>query len=242
MIISHIRDRKLIDQGIVMVPDSSEATPLPRTRKLPTQQRSRERVERILGAASTLIKRNGSDGMRMSEVADIAGIPIGSLYQYFPDKGSIIRTLAERFNEIGRECVAEGFDAVHSVADLRESLGCLMDAYYQMYLDDPVIVDIYSGTRTDHSLKDLEIDDTRQNAALMLNALKRIWPERDESTLRTSSLLFMELGTAAVRLALSVSGTEGDALITEFKRFVDAQYALEDSTLVDFDRSGNLLD
>lgn len=225
-----------------MTTDVADMSSAPRTRKLPTQQRSRERVERILEAASDLIERNGSDRMRMSEVADSAGISIGSLYQYFPDKGSIIRTLAERFNELGRVCVAEGFDTVRSIADLRENLDCLMDAYYQMYLENPVIIDIYSGTRTDHSLKDLEIDDTRQNAALMLTALKRIWPEREELALQTSALLFMELGTAAVRLALSVPRREGDALIDEFKRVVDSQYALEESAAIVLDRPRDDLD
>ena len=76
--------------------------------RLPTQQRSRERVERMLAAASALIAEGGSDAMRMSEVAERAGVPIGSLYQFFPDKGAIVRTLAERYNALGRACIEEG--------------------------------------------------------------------------------------------------------------------------------------
>ncbi|MEJ7838731.1 MAG: TetR/AcrR family transcriptional regulator [Thermomicrobiales bacterium] len=222
--------------------ESLETGAAARTRKLPTQQRSRERVERILAATTSLIEEAGSDALRMSDVAERAYISIGSLYQYFPDKGSIVRTLAERFNECGRVCVADGLREVHSVADLRYGLAMLIDLYYQMYRDDPVIIDIYSGTRADRALKDLEIDDCRQNAALLQTALQRIWPERDAISLATTSLLFMELSTAVVRLATSVSDAEGKALITEFKRLVDAQYALEDSTSVDLDRPGNLLD
>ena len=45
--------------------------------------------------------------MRMSEVAERAGVPIGSLYQFFPDKGAIIRTLADRYNALGRACIEE---------------------------------------------------------------------------------------------------------------------------------------
>jgi AcrR family transcriptional regulator len=74
-------------------------------RRAPMQQRSRERVERILEVASALIAATGSDAMRMSEVAEKSGISIGSLYQYFPDKGAILRTLAERYNAQGRECI-----------------------------------------------------------------------------------------------------------------------------------------
>ena len=50
------------------------------------QQRSRERLERILAAASELIAEKGSDQVKMSELAELAGISIGSLYQYFPTR------------------------------------------------------------------------------------------------------------------------------------------------------------
>ncbi|MFX6225919.1 helix-turn-helix domain-containing protein, partial [Acinetobacter baumannii] len=72
---------------------SAEATPL---RRQPSQNRSRERVERRLAVATELLAAHGSDAMRMGESAERAGVSIGSLYQYFPDKAAIIRTLAER--------------------------------------------------------------------------------------------------------------------------------------------------
>ena len=61
---------------------STEArnTPAPvAAARVPTQQRSRERVERMLAAATELIEEGGSDSMKMSEVAERAGVPIGSL-------------------------------------------------------------------------------------------------------------------------------------------------------------------
>ena len=198
-------------------------------RKQPIQQRSRERVERILAAATSLIEELGSDALRMSDVAERAGISIGSLYQYFPDKGSIIRILAERFNEEGRACIRSELAEVQTAEELRFGLAKLLDEYYEMYLNAPVIIDIYSGARADRALKDLEIDDSRQNAAILQATLKRIWPNRDETAMATSALLFMELGTAAVRLAVSVSRAEGDALIAGYKRMVEALYALEPS-------------
>src|SRR6187200_3383987 len=86
---------------------SKTRTPLAVAR-MPTQQRSRERVERMLAAATALIAEQGSDALRMSEVAERAGVSIGSLYQFFPDKSAIVGTLVERYNEAGRRCIADG--------------------------------------------------------------------------------------------------------------------------------------
>ncbi len=71
-------------------------------RRTPNQRRSRERVAHILDCATQLIAENGSERMRMSQLARLAQISIGSLYQDFPDKGAIIRTLAGRYNAVGR--------------------------------------------------------------------------------------------------------------------------------------------
>ena len=74
-------------------------------RRIPQQKRGRERFEKILSVALELIEMNGSDALKMSEIVEKAELSFGALYQYFPDKSSIIRTLAERFNEQGKACV-----------------------------------------------------------------------------------------------------------------------------------------
>jgi AcrR family transcriptional regulator len=113
-------------------------------RRAPTQRRSRERVERMLAVATELIAAKGSDAMRMGEVAEKAGVSIGSLYQYFPDKAAIIRTLAERYNAQGRACIADGLADVRDAAGLRDAFGRLIDIYYGQFLAEPVMRDIWS--------------------------------------------------------------------------------------------------
>lgn len=67
-------------------------------RKLPKQARSRTLVDRILSAASAFLidDSNSNQEFSTNKVADKAGISIGSLYQYFPNKDSIISDLIER--------------------------------------------------------------------------------------------------------------------------------------------------
>lgn len=195
-------------------------TDLTAARREPTQRRSRERVERILGCASALIEQKGSDVMRMSDVAETAGISIGSLYQYFPDKGAIIRTLAERYNLAGQICIAEGLQGVRDKVGLRKAFGELIDTYYAMFLAEPVMRDIWSGTQADKALRDIDLADSRINGAVLAEVRSRISPEADRAMLETSSFLIMQLGEAAMRLAISVEREEGNRLVEHFKRMV----------------------
>ncbi|SFT44991.1 TetR/AcrR family transcriptional regulator [Mesorhizobium sp. YR577] len=200
-------------------PAPAEDTPT-MPRRAPTQQRSRERVERILEVASALIATTGSDAMRMSEVAENAGISIGSLYQYFPDKGAILRTLAERYNAQGRECIEAELADVRDMAGLRVAFGRLIDIYYGLFLAEPVIRDIWFGTQADKGLRDVELESGRLNGALLSAVLKRLRPGAEEGELDRSAFLIMSLGESTMRLAISVEREEGDALVENYKRMV----------------------
>ena len=152
---------------------------------MPTQQRSRERVERMLAAASALIAEDGSDAMRMSEVAERAGVPIGSLYQFFPDKGAIIRTLAERYNALGRACIEEELSPMSRDLDgLRDAFGRLVDIYYAMFLAEPVMRDIWSGTQADKALRDIDLDDSRQTGSAARRRARAARPDADRAAHR----------------------------------------------------------
>jgi AcrR family transcriptional regulator len=65
-------------------------------RKSPRQRRSRETVERILDAAARIFDERGYRGTTTNHVAELAGVSIGSLYQYFPNKDALLVALAER--------------------------------------------------------------------------------------------------------------------------------------------------
>ncbi|NMM91281.1 TetR family transcriptional regulator, partial [Rhodococcus sp. SRB_17] len=60
-----------------------------RPRKTPAQERSRATVDRIVEAATRVLDREGI-ATTTNRIADEAGVSVGSLYQYFPDKHAII--------------------------------------------------------------------------------------------------------------------------------------------------------
>jgi AcrR family transcriptional regulator len=65
-------------------------------RRRPRQQRAQATLEAILEAAAGLIARDGYPGLTTNKVAERAGVSIGSLYQYFPNKEAILVALLER--------------------------------------------------------------------------------------------------------------------------------------------------
>jgi len=194
-------------------------------RRAPSQARSRERVEKMLAAARDLIAEKGSDALRMGEVAERAGVSIGSLYQFFPDKAAVIRTLAERYNAEGRACIAEGLAGIADLAGLRTAFAALIDTYYGIFLAEPVMRDIWSGTQADPALRDLDREDSRINGAVLAEVMARLRPETDRATLDASAFLVMQLGEATMRLAISLDRAEGDRLVETYKRMALAEIA-----------------
>lgn len=72
-------------------------------RKAPRQKRSREMVSRLLDATVATLAERGLDNTTTNHIAECAGVSIGSLCQYFPDKDALIAALLERMGgEISR--------------------------------------------------------------------------------------------------------------------------------------------
>ena len=70
-----------------------------RPRKAARQERSQATVDAILEAATRLFAEGGLDAVNTNQIAERAGVSIGSLYQYFPGKQAILGELIDRHAE-----------------------------------------------------------------------------------------------------------------------------------------------
>ncbi len=197
-----------------------EATAMRRT---PNQRRSRERVERILDCSVELIAAGGGDGLRMSALAEAAGISIGSLYQYFPDKAAVIQTIAERYHAQSTACIEVGLANVRTIDDLTAAFDGLIDVYYALFLAEPAIGDIWAAAQADNALSAIELAESRKHAAILVAALKRLVVTSDEEKLATSAFLVMHLCEATMRLAISADRPEGRRLVDAYKGMASAE-------------------
>jgi len=102
-------------------------------RKLPMQARAKQTVEVILETATQILSRCGGDRLTTNRIAERAGVSIGTLYQYFPNKDAILFALIERRCADGEaritaalaSCHGEPFDVV-----VDRMVCAIADAFY----------------------------------------------------------------------------------------------------------------
>lgn len=187
-------------------------------RRVPTQQRSKERLARILACAEELIAEKGSDRLKMAEVAEAAGISIGSLYQYFPEKAAIIRALAARANAACRASIVTTLGGVSDQAGLTVAFTALMNEFYDLVRNSPVISDIWAGMQADRTLAALQLEESRAMGAVLAETVARVRPGADPGRVATTAFLLWELGDATVRIAIASEERTGAQMVDTYTR------------------------
>ncbi|MCH8543710.1 MAG: TetR/AcrR family transcriptional regulator [Alcanivorax sp.] len=108
-------------------------------RKKPRQRRSQATWDAILDAATQLFGQEGY-GATTNRIAERAGVSIGSLYQYFPNKDALLMALAERHLAEAFEVLQETFAGLlRDAPDLPETLTRLIDTSVALHQRDPAM-------------------------------------------------------------------------------------------------------
>jgi AcrR family transcriptional regulator len=76
-----------------------------KARKVPGQARSQETVSVILEASARILESAGLRGFNTNAIAVRAGVSVGSVYQYFPNKDAIVRALITSFEDTLHDAV-----------------------------------------------------------------------------------------------------------------------------------------
>lgn len=189
---------------------ASGIEPAPRRRRVPQQSRSKERVERILDAAGVLVVQQGVDALSTRTIADRAGIPVASLYQYFADKDDILLALVERDIEAMDAQVAEDLAALKSIT-VREIVATTMAAFVTVYHRSPAFVMIWLRGRTNQAIRDYGREHNRRVAADLHAFAAGLGLLVPESTVLHAELA-VELGDRLFQLAFEQS-LEGDPAV-----------------------------
>lgn len=182
----------------------------------PKQLRSKARMNDILNATKILLADNNTNCLKMADIAQVAGVTVSSIYQYFPNKGAIVKDLAQGYLDEWSEQVAEKVRQVSSVHDITEMSLSLLNDFYHRYESDPVLQEIWIGSANDKSFENMDLEHTKVIHELLYNAVCHFYSEESRPTLKNSILLSLHLGGSAIRLALTQDKEQGDRIMEIF--------------------------
>jgi len=126
-------------------PAERSAGPGARARRNPMQERSQETVQRIFAGAAALLGRGlALEDVTTAMIAAEAGVSVGALYRFFPDKQAIVDAIAARHMEAFQKSLAREL-SLAAPKDGPGLLGAVIEAFY-LYLEaNPDFVTVAYG-------------------------------------------------------------------------------------------------
>ena len=128
-----------------------------RPRRIPCQERGERRVAELIEAAESVIAEAGYEAATMSAIAERAGAPIGSLYQFFPCKAAITQALRNAYGKEFEETFAPLAEKAKSL-ELRQFVSRLIDLttrFVDSHPAFPALLDAPRSTRAAPAIRSL---------------------------------------------------------------------------------------
>ncbi|WP_246609186.1 TetR family transcriptional regulator [Nonomuraea rhizosphaerae] len=169
-------------------------------RRQPTQRRSARRVERMLDACAELLDEIGYEGLSTTRIAERAGVAIGSVYQFFPDKRAITQELTRRnveqfVSRVGRRFLDEDYRGWWEAVD------AIIDEFVDMHRTVPGFRSLHFGDVVDLNLLDSDSDNNTVIAGRLRGLLLKEFGLADSQELDVAVLVAVEAGDAVLKLA-----------------------------------------
>ena len=181
----------------------------------PQQARSRDRVEKILAATKALIREHGLAALKMSAVARRAGVPIGSVYQYFPTRSVLVARLYADMLADYQELFRRTMEGLETRQQFAEAFPRAVFHMYETARLNPVMLEIYGGVQADRTLQHVHKRDDEGYIRFLYDILRRCGTPIPAPQLRTRLRIVNQMWDGTIRLATSLNKKVGRALIAE---------------------------
>ena len=199
-------------------------TPVP-VRRAPVQRRSASTVEAVLRACSALLGRIPLEEITTTRIAEEAGLSVGALYRFFPDKQAILDAVAVRHMEEFRGRMARALVRA-AFRSGPEFLGRLLDAYVE-YLDaHPDFRALALGGHISALARESQTRPGAGPAGLLRAFMKRRLGIRDSATLDLRLRMAIETGERMIAYAYGQEPEERRRVLAELKRML-ARYLFD---------------
>jgi AcrR family transcriptional regulator len=196
------------------------ATPTVRPlRRVPVQGRSVARVQRMLDACAELVDEVGYEDLTTTLLAERAGVAIGSVYQFFPDKRAVVQALTLRNLEAYLDRLSPRI-AGGEFAHWWDAVDAAIDEYIAMHRTVPGFRALHFGDVVDVHL----LDEQRDNNAVIVDQLRRLLVEQlsvaDTPRLGFALTIAVEAADALTKLAFRRDPEGDDAVLNEAKALI----------------------
>jgi AcrR family transcriptional regulator len=192
-------------------------------RKVPTQARSRKRLEAILDAAASLFADQGFDATTMEAIAGDADTSVGSVYQFFPNKLALFRGVADRCHTAVRTAYTALVGPDPASRDVNDLIDTVVDGFYALQRSDPSFRAVWTNTQLYGELLEDDLQLEREIVAGTSAVLAAFAPELPASQRVAAAMLFVQTVSAGLFLVLREPSEERNrALIAELKRMLRA--------------------
>jgi len=179
---------------------------------VPTQVRSRERVEKILDVASQIVVAHGVDALTTRAISEAAEIPVASVYQYFADRDAILLALVERDTEEMDEQVRADLGAL-TLLSVETLVETTMRAYTSVYARRPDFLEIWVRGRSNAAVNDYGREHNRRTAAELREFAIGAGLTSPDTPLAATELA-VEIGDRVFQLAYETN-PDGDQFIID---------------------------
>jgi AcrR family transcriptional regulator len=198
-------------------------------RRRPTQDRSKARKEAILSAAEELICECGAAQLTTRNIAERAGVPIGSFYQYFADREAIVRSLVDRYHQQIRENLVKCFSGINSNQDFEKAVKKATKMFAVFFEEHKAFQELWFGAQQWQPLREIDIQDTLLNADILYEALAPLTKKKSQERVRAACITYCDVTGSLTRLALRLDEKEkkrilstlNDVLITHIRTVFD---------------------
>ncbi|MGW0365650.1 TetR family transcriptional regulator [Streptomyces sp. NPDC002990] len=192
-------------------------------RRTPIQQRSADRLARILDACAELLDETGYEDLSTRAVAQRAGVPIGSVYRFFGNKRAMAVALAHRNLDRYAESIADRLTRLPATA-WRPVVDAVLDEYLAMKRDVPgfALVDFGVPAPPPDGPED---DPNHLVAARLTELLCAHLGLTPDVALRRAVLVAVEATDALLQLAFRADPAGDPGIITETRAMMHAYLA-----------------
>jgi AcrR family transcriptional regulator len=175
----------------------------------------------VLDAADEVLTQDGASAFTTTRIADAAGIPVGSVYRYFPDKETIVEALAVRYWSDFEDLVAAAAEVDES-SPLEDPGTVVIDALAAGFRARPGFLALwYGGLRTERVR-----DATRPTRAAIAGSIGRIlavhWPHASAQARQTAARMVVLAGDSLLREAFRADRGGDAGLLEESKLMLRA--------------------